>query len=132
MLTRDTVAGLAVLLAGHEGTAPALILYGPLADEMGLKITLCATCALGRGTFPERLRHALAREKLPATVSLTDCMSGCTRPSTLAVRDAGKTAYLFGDLDRSGSWRTCYLFRDSTPRHPTALSRMLVRSAGCG
>jgi uroporphyrin-III C-methyltransferase len=31
-LTRDTVAGLAALLAGHEGTAPALILYGPLAE----------------------------------------------------------------------------------------------------
>lgn len=63
-----------------------------------MKITLCATCALGRGTFPDRLRHALAREKVTATVSLTECMSGCTRPSALAVRDDGKTAYLFGDL----------------------------------
>jgi uroporphyrin-III C-methyltransferase len=31
-LTRDTVAGLAALLAGHTSTAPALILYGPLAE----------------------------------------------------------------------------------------------------
>lgn len=63
-----------------------------------MKITLCATCALGSGTFPDRLRHALAREKLAATVSLTECMSGCARPSALSVRDDGKTAYLFGDL----------------------------------
>lgn len=63
-----------------------------------MNITLCSSCALGAGTFPDRLRHALAREKLAAQVSLTDCMSGCTRPSTLAVRAEGKTAYLFGDL----------------------------------
>jgi predicted metal-binding protein len=63
-----------------------------------MNITLCASCALGTGTFPDRLRHALAREKLAAKVSLTECMSGCTRPSTLAVREAGKTAYLFGGL----------------------------------
>jgi predicted metal-binding protein len=63
-----------------------------------MKITLCSACALGSGTFPDRLRHALAREKLAAMVSLTACMSGCTRPSALSVRAAGKTAYLFGDL----------------------------------
>jgi predicted metal-binding protein len=63
-----------------------------------MNITLCSACDLGKGTFPDRLRHALAREGLPARVSLTECMSGCARPSTVAVRDAGKTAYLFGDL----------------------------------
>ena len=31
-------------------------------------------------------------------VTTTDCMSGCTRPSTCAFRAPGKTAYLFGDL----------------------------------
>ena len=66
-----------------------------------MKITLCATCALGSGTFPDRLRHALARAKLAATVGLIECMSGCARPSALAVREAGKTAYLFGDLTES-------------------------------
>lgn len=63
-----------------------------------MNITLCSTCALGRGTFADSLRHALAREGLEARVKMTDCMSGCTRPSTLAVRATGKTAYLFGDL----------------------------------
>ena len=55
-------------------------------------ITLCATCKLGQGDFAE---------KLAATgyaVQKTECMSGCTRPSTLAFRAAGKVAYLFGDL----------------------------------
>jgi predicted metal-binding protein len=61
-------------------------------------ITVCATCALGQGTFPETLRQTLAAQGLAAEVRLTDCMSGCTRASTLAFRTPGKTAYLFGDL----------------------------------
>jgi uroporphyrin-III C-methyltransferase len=32
-LTRDTVAGLAGQLSGASSAAPALILYGPLAEE---------------------------------------------------------------------------------------------------
>ena len=64
-------------------------------------ITLCATCALGQGAFAETLRQALAAQALAAEVRLTDCMSGCTRPSTIAVRAPGKTAYLFGDLSES-------------------------------
>jgi predicted metal-binding protein len=63
-----------------------------------LDITLCATCKLGAGDFPDDLRRALAAESLPAMIRLTDCMSGCTRPSTLAFRAPGKMAYLFGDL----------------------------------
>lgn len=63
-----------------------------------MNITLCASCTLGQGRFADRLREALAREGLDARVTLTDCMSGCARPSTLAVRAPGKTAYLFGDL----------------------------------
>ena len=35
---------------------------------------------------------------LRAEVVGVDCMSGCTRPSTLALRAPGKVAYLFGDL----------------------------------
>jgi predicted metal-binding protein len=61
-------------------------------------VTLCATCALGKGAFPQRLGTALASQGIAAEVRLTDCMSGCTRPSAAAFRAAGKTAYLFGDL----------------------------------
>jgi predicted metal-binding protein len=61
-------------------------------------VTLCAGCPLGRGPFAERLRAALADGGIAARVRLTDCMSGCTRPSTVAFRAAGKVAYLFGDL----------------------------------
>lgn len=61
-----------------------------------MNITLCATCSLGRGEFATRLQAAVAR--LGAKVALVDCMSGCSRPSTLALRAPGKTAYLFGDL----------------------------------
>lgn len=60
-----------------------------------MKVTVCATCALGRGGFATRLQAALGDLAEVATV---DCMSGCTRPSTVAFRDPGKTAYLFGDL----------------------------------
>ena len=61
-------------------------------------ITLCGGCALGRGGFADPFRAALAGAGLSADLRLTDCMSGCARPSTCAFRAAGKTAYLFGDL----------------------------------
>ncbi len=55
-------------------------------------ITICATCKLGQGEFAANLT-------LPGyRVTTTECMSGCTRPSTLAFRADGKTAYLFGDI----------------------------------
>ena len=55
-------------------------------------ITLCATCPLGQGDFAAQLA-------LPGyAVRLTECMSGCTKPSTIAFRAAGKTAYLFGQI----------------------------------
>jgi predicted metal-binding protein len=63
-----------------------------------MNITLCATCALGTGGFADHLRSALHAEAIAATVTTTDCMSGCTRPLTVAFRAPGKTAYLFGDL----------------------------------
>ncbi len=62
-----------------------------------MKITLCATCPLGRG-FAEPLETALGKAGIPATLALTDCMSGCTRPSTIAFRAADKMTYLFGDI----------------------------------
>lgn len=63
-----------------------------------MNITLCAGCALGRGGFAADLTAALTCAGVVATVNTTDCMSGCARGSTLAVRADGKTAYLFGDL----------------------------------
>jgi predicted metal-binding protein len=63
-----------------------------------MNITLCASCALGQAGFAAPLQTALAAGGLIATVTTTDCMSGCTRPSTCAFRAPGKTAYLFGDL----------------------------------
>ena len=63
-----------------------------------MKITLCTTCDLGRGGFAASLRAALGARGLQAQISGTDCMSGCTRPSTVAFRADGKMAYLFGDL----------------------------------
>ena len=63
-----------------------------------MKITLCGSCALGAAGFAEPLAAALADAGIAASVATTECMSGCTRASTLAVRAAGKTAYLFGDL----------------------------------
>ena len=55
-------------------------------------ITLCATCPLGQGDFAAQLTVT------GYAVKLTDCMSGCTKPSTVAFRAVGKTAYLFGQI----------------------------------
>ena len=63
-----------------------------------MRITLCTSCALGRGGFAAVLGEALAAEGIAAGIATTDCLSGCTRPSSLAFRAPGKTAYLFGDL----------------------------------
>lgn len=58
-------------------------------------LTVCATCPLGQGNFAASLA-------LPGyEVTKTDCMSGCTRPSTIAIRAPGKTAYLFGEITKA-------------------------------
>ena len=61
-------------------------------------VTICASCPAGRAGLATTLRSALAQAGLAATVRETDCMSGCTRPSTLAFRAPGKVAYLFGEI----------------------------------
>jgi predicted metal-binding protein len=63
-----------------------------------VNITLCTGCTLGRNGFATALSQALADANIAHHMALTDCLSGCTRPSALAVRSPGKTAYLFGDL----------------------------------
>ncbi|MBL4929720.1 DUF1636 domain-containing protein [Fuscibacter oryzae] len=66
-----------------------------------MKLTLCASCVLGRSGFAATLRDALNGVAVPAQVATVECMSGCTRPSTLAARAPGKTTYLFGDINES-------------------------------
>ena len=63
-----------------------------------MKISVCTSCALGAGGFAAPLAAALAQAHIPAEVAEITCMSGCARPSALAFRAPGKTAYLFGDL----------------------------------
>lgn len=63
-----------------------------------MKVTLCASCALGRSGFAETLAGALTEAGVTAQIATTDCMSGCKTPSTLAFRTEGKMAYLFGDV----------------------------------
>lgn len=63
-----------------------------------IRVTLCHSCALGRSGFAEPLTRALQEAGLQAEVATVDCMSGCTRPSTIAFRAPGKTAYLFGEV----------------------------------
>lgn len=58
-------------------------------------LTLCASCPFGQSLLAENLRVD------GYIVTRTACMSGCTRASTLAFRAAGKTAYLFGEIEQS-------------------------------
>lgn len=60
-------------------------------------ITLCSACELGQGSFLQTLAAALP----DWTVTTKECMSGCLRPSTVAFRATGKTAYLFGDISEA-------------------------------
>lgn len=72
-----------------------------MPEPAALTVTICTSCALGRAGFAAPLAQALAEAGVAAKVQTADCMSGCARASTCAFRGAGKTAYLFGDLDES-------------------------------
>lgn len=63
-----------------------------------ITLTLCKSCPAGQSEFSDTLRNALETLDFAVTLAKVDCMSGCARPSTLACRATGKTAYLFGDI----------------------------------
>ena len=56
------------------------------------RLILCQSCPNSMTDFSHQFNV------LPFEVTVTECLSGCTRPATLAFRAPGKTAYLFGDL----------------------------------
>lgn len=58
-----------------------------------MKVYVCRTCTEDAG-FADILRRGLKG----VDVKSVDCMSGCTRPQTVAFREPGKVAYLFGDI----------------------------------
>lgn len=63
-----------------------------------MNIYVCKTCA-AEGDFAADLQA-----QLPSlTVIPVECMSGCTRPQTVAFRAPGKVAYLFGDISTEDS-----------------------------
>ena len=58
-----------------------------------MNIYVCTTCD------PDAGFDTALQARVPSlTVVPVDCMSGCTRPQTVAFRAPGKTAYLFGDI----------------------------------
>ena len=59
---------------------------------------VCRSCPAGRDGLARALDAALTEAGLRVAVEKIDCMSGCARPSTVAFRAEGKTAYLFGDI----------------------------------
>ncbi|MCV2867739.1 DUF1636 domain-containing protein [Defluviimonas sp. WL0002] len=64
----------------------------------GTTVTVCMSCGPAQGELVATLATAFRAAHLPITVRGTECMSGCSRSPTLAVRAPGKTAYLFGDV----------------------------------
>lgn len=62
-------------------------------------LTLCQGCP--GSLTPLAAALATALHDLPYVLKTTECMSGCTRPATVAFRATGKTAYLFGDLTKN-------------------------------
>ena len=55
-------------------------------------LTFCGSCPLGRNDVVQ------GYDIEGFQIMVTECMSGCSRPSTVAFRAHGKTAYLFGDI----------------------------------
>ena len=67
-----------------------------------MKVSLCSGCTASVGTdLTPALSAALKQAGISASVERVACMSGCARPLTVAFRDAGKVAYLFGDLSEA-------------------------------
>ncbi|MDF3415246.1 DUF1636 domain-containing protein [Sulfitobacter sp. M57] len=60
-----------------------------------MKVSVCSSCA-PEARFVDFLRDGLQGVE----VESVECMSGCTRAQTVAFRESGKVAYLFGDLTR--------------------------------
>ena len=65
---------------------------------MSIIVTVCSSCPAGRAGLADGLRQLVSAAGSDARVRKIDCMSGCTRPSTVSFRAPGKTVYLFGDL----------------------------------
>jgi predicted metal-binding protein len=63
-----------------------------------IRATLCRSCAADQTGLLAALEPALSALPFAVTLSQTDCMSGCARPTTLAFRASGKMAYLFGEI----------------------------------
>tara|TARA_R110002096_G_scaffold362557_6_gene555709 strand:+ start:199 stop:540 length:342 start_codon:yes stop_codon:yes gene_type:complete len=68
------------------------------AAQILTQVTLCNTCAAGNPGLATMLAQQIEKRGIAAKVAGTDCMSGCTRPATIAFRAPGKTAYLFGEI----------------------------------
>lgn len=59
-----------------------------------MTLFICTTCTADSDGF-----LAAARRALPElNIKPIDCMSGCARAQTVAFRETGKTAYLFGEV----------------------------------
>ncbi|WP_291729577.1 DUF1636 family protein [Leisingera sp. F5] len=61
-------------------------------------LTLCRTCRDADPALPGQAAAVLEAAGVKVKLQQVDCMSGCKRPQTLAVRQSGKTAYLFGEI----------------------------------
>ena len=66
-----------------------------------MRVSVCASCPLGRAGFSQKLRLACTSLPFAIEVDEVECMSGCARESTAAYRAPGKVAYLFGDLTQA-------------------------------
>lgn len=64
-------------------------------------LTLCRTCRDADPALFGQLAAALEAAGVAVRLQQADCMSGCQRPQTLAARQSGKTAYLFGEITAS-------------------------------
>ena len=62
------------------------------------RITLCRLCEGADPGLDAAIAEALQNAGIDADVAGADCMSGCARAPTLAIRQTGKTAYLFGEI----------------------------------
>ena len=93
----------------------------------GPVVSLCDTCDGADPGLSDIVAEAAKTKGIDLSVQRVSCMSGCANPPALAVRQAGKTAYLFGrftaeDIPSLMAFLTLY---DEDPRGDIADARPL-------
>ena len=92
-------------------------------------ILICATCK-GAGEANKLRLELSTRVSQRYALRAVDCMAGCSHPITVGVQGAGKTQYLFGDIETKADVDALACFAEQFLASETGWSKASERPAG--